>query len=258
MNVLALLGATWFVWRTLRLFEPSPAWQLAGTLGFVWSFPFYYYGTTGLVDPPALCLVAAGLFFVLTERWWAFVAVGLLGGLAKESVVLLAPVALAQCAPRAVSRPGRSRRWRSSRWRSPRPRRLGRALSPARGDYAFWMGLMLWENLARGRVYLAFALSFGLQGVFALAAVPALRPDAAVERRRYLPLVVGALGSLALFGYAVVAARPDGRFVWLGHPFLTPLAVLGAAGRRWRTARAATASRPARRSPRTAGPSPRY
>ena len=186
---------------------------------------------------------------MLTERWWAFVAVGLLGGLAKESVVLLAPVALAQCVA--------ARRFTA---RSVAALALfpvafvaasaaGRALSPARGDYAFWMGLMLWENLARGRVYLAFALSFGLQGVLALAAVPALLRMPPVARNRYLPLVVGALGSLALFGYAVVAARPDGRFIWLGHPFLTPLAVLGA--------RTLVTALPPSRSPRTAGPSPR-
>ena len=228
LNVLSLLGATWFVWRTLRLFEPSPAWQFAGTMAFVWSFPFCYYGTTGLVDPPALLLIAAGLYLVMTERWGGVVAVGLAGGLVKESIVLLWPVALAQC---AISR-RRDARAVAAVLLFPvgfaLSSALGRALAPTRGDYTFWKGLNLLENLSRARVYVAAALSLGLQGLFAAFAVPALRRMASEERRRYLPLAVGALGSFALFGVALVTAHADGRFLWLGHPFLTPLAVLGA------------------------------
>jgi hypothetical protein len=250
VNVLSLLGATWFVWRTLRLFEPSAGWQLAGTLAFVWSFPFCYYGTTGLVDPPALLLIAAGLFFVLTDRWWALVAIGFVGGLVKESIVLLWPVALAQC---AISR-RRDTRTVAAVLLFPvgfaLSSALGRALATTRGDYTFWKGLNLLENLSRGRVYVAAALSLGLQGLFALLALPQLRRMATEERRRYLPLVVGALGSLALFGFALVTAHADGRFLWLGHPFLTPLAALGA--------RTLVTELSRRRSLRTAGPSPRY
>ena len=228
LNVLSLLGATWFVWRTLRLFEPSPAWQFAGTMAFVWSFPFCYYGTTGLVDPPALLMIAAGLYLVMTERWGGVVAVGLAGGLVKESIVLLWPVALAQC---AISR-RRDARAVAAVLLFPvgfaLSSALGRALAPTRGDYTFWKGLNLLENLSRARVYVAAALSLGLQGLFAAFAVPALRRMASEERRRYLPLAVGALGSFALFGVALITAHADGRFLWLGHPFLTPLAVLGA------------------------------
>jgi hypothetical protein len=43
-----------------------------------------------------------------------------------------------------------------------------------------------------------------------------------------MPLLAGALASVALFGVALLTAHADGRFLWLGHPFLTPLAVLGA------------------------------
>lgn len=228
VNLLSLLGATLFVWRTLRLFEPAPGWQLAGALAFVWSFPFCYYGTTGLVDPPALLLIAGGLYLVLTERWWGVVAVGLAGGLVKESVVLLWPAALAQC---AISR-RRDARALAAVLLFPAAfaasSALGRGLAPTRGDYTFWKGLNLVENLSRPQVYVAAALSLGLQGLFAGCAWPALRRMAAGERRRYLPLLAGALASLALFGVALLTAHADGRFLWLGHPFLTPLAVLGA------------------------------
>lgn len=244
VNVLSLLGATWFVWRTLRLFEPAPGWQLAGTLAFVWSFPFCYYGTTGLVDPPALLLLAAGLLLVLTERWWGVVAVGLAGGLVKESIVLLWPVALVQC---ALSR-RREARAIAAVLLFPvalaLSSALGRALAPTRGDYTFWKGLNLLDNLARPRLYLAAALSLGLQGLFAAAALPVLRRLGEEDRRRYLPLLAGALGSFALFGAALLTAHADGRFLWLGHPFLTPLAVLGA--------RSAVTGWARRRSPRTA------
>jgi hypothetical protein len=219
-------------------------------MAFVWSFPFCYYGTTGLVDPSALVLVAAGLFCLLKERWWGLVAVGLLGGLTKESLVLLWPAALAQC---VVTR-RRDARAVAAILLFPlgfaMSSTLGRTLAPTRGDYTFWQGLILLENLSRARVYVAGALSLGLQGLFALFAVPALRCMASPERRRYLPLAVGALGSLALFGAALVTAYADGRFLWMGHPFLTPLAVLGA--------RTFVTALSRRRSPRTAGPSPRY
>lgn len=228
LNVLSLLGATWFVWSTLRLFEPAPGWQLVGTLAFVWSFPFCYYGTTGLVDPHALLLVSAGLYLVLTERWWGLVGIALVGGLVKESIVLLWPAALAQC---LISR----RRERSAvvavllfPIAYAASSALGRALAPTRGDYTFWKGLNLAENLSRPRVYLSAALSLGLQGGLAAAALPVLRRLTVDERRRYVPLLAGALASFGLFGVALLTAHADGRFLWLGHPFLTPLAVLGA------------------------------
>ncbi len=228
LNVLSLLGATFFVWRTLALYEPSGAWQFAGTLAFVWSFPFFYYGTTGLVDPPALFLLAAGLYLLLTDRWWGFVTVGLLGGLTKESVALLWPVALARILtgprrpPQAVAALGVFGGGFVA------TSILARTLAPSPGDYTFWKGVMLAENLARQRTYLAFALSLGLQGVFAMLAAPTLHRLTPAERRAYWPLIVGAAGSLALFSFALLTARPDGRFVWLAHPFLTPIAVLGA------------------------------
>jgi nitric oxide reductase large subunit len=178
------------------------------------------------------------------------VAIGFVGGLVKESIVLLWPVALAQC---AISR-RRDARTVAAVLLFPvgfaLSSALCRALATTRGDYTFWKGLNLLENLSRGRVYVAAALSLGLQGLFALLALPHLRRMATEERRRYLPLVVGALGSLALFGFALVTAHADGRFLWLGHPFLTPLAALGA--------RTLVTELSRRRSLRTAGPSPRY
>lgn len=228
LNLLALLGATFFVWQTLSLYEPSPAWQLAGTLAFVWSFPFYYYGTTGLVDPPALFLIAAGLHLLLTDRWWGFVAVGLLGGLTKESVALLWPVALVRLAVTRRHLPGAVAASVLFPIGFTLTTAVARATAPSPGDYTFWKGVMLGENLARPRTYFSFALSLGLQGLFAALAVAPLRRISAEGRRAYLPLVAGFLGSLALFGVALLTAHPDGRFVWLAHPFLTPIAVLGA------------------------------
>ena len=39
-------------------------------------------------------------------------------------------------------------------------------------------------------------------------------------------LALGMAGALAVFAYALLAAHADGRHLWLGYPFMVPLAAL--------------------------------
>lgn len=104
---LAHLAATWFAWRiALRLLGEGPApWMAALLFGL---HPVQVEGVawcSALSDPLCWCLGLAGLDAALRSRSAAAIGLCLLALLAKESAVLLVPLAVA--ARRAVQLPWR-------------------------------------------------------------------------------------------------------------------------------------------------------
>jgi hypothetical protein len=228
LNLAALAGALLLLLGLLRrLGLGRPATFLGGLL-FVASFPVFYYGTIGYLDPVMVFVLTLGLRFILAGQWLALLGTLASGLFVKESALLLLPVvavalALDRSAPRqrlgwflaslVVAVVGLS------------AARLPLPVSEPHG----WLPESAWlrVNLARPRCWLSLLLSLGLPGALAIHAmiqqtrspVPPLLPQ-----RSLWPLVSGLLGALALACYSLVSAYTDGRFIWLACPFSIPLA----------------------------------
>jgi hypothetical protein len=212
----------------LRVLNATTPWVLGGGAMFVFSFPVFYYGSIGLVDPVLLMFLLLGLWSTLRGQWLMLGLAVVFGAMVKEAIILLLPVLAArllfvQVAP----------------WR-----RLGilvlvsmlawvalqipRQLMPV--DPYHWVPSLdrLMTNAVRPRTWMSALLSLGVPGLLLVGGMirGQGRRSFHTTRDTALPLMVGVLTSLALFGYSLVTAYADGRFIWMGYPFLIPLAVM--------------------------------
>ncbi len=226
INVLALGFTTLLIHRTvLRLPRSTQAAFIAAAL-FVFSFPTFYYGSIGYVDPVLIVFLA---LFVLgcCNRNHRLVAVAfLLGCWAKESMLLTIPAYVAF----ASSHPGFTRARRlilscavpaigsgmvlGMRWLIPVHQNLSHAPSLQ----------IVMSNAERPRAWLSILLSMGIP-CWVLSVLLCLKSG---RRRLFghpagLALGLGALGVVLLLASAFCAAYVDGRPVWLVYPFALPM-----------------------------------
>lgn len=241
VNEAFLLLALFALYGILADLKLERRLRLLGCALFVFSFPTFYYGAIGYVDPVLIGLLTVGTLAVLKERW-ALLAVVLLAGIAaKETILLLLPVAAA------------AMHFRGGR-REHKLALLGitvlaiamigalRSTAPFGGSY-IWLpsAERLFDNLSRPRAWLSFALTFGIPGVLSLYVIRFRGADwFAAHRPAIRTLGVGLLLSFGLFAFSLLSAYADGRFIWPSYPFTIPLAMLAAQG--WLQRRRATAT----------------
>lgn len=237
INVLGLVATLWFLHRTLRTIGYG-FWQaLTGDLLYAVSFPVFYYGAIGLVDPVGMTVLAGGVFFLLRQQWWALGGMILCGTFVRETTVWLLPVIAAYL---VVVRPKRG--WLKLALVSMAylvPTVFTRWVFSDLGHYAWHPSWgYLWQNL-RLRAIGAMGLSVGPPGLLAL--LWWLNKEwrgRAAALEVMVPMTVGIACGAGLSAFAFVAAYADGRFMWGASLFAMPfcLDVLDAWWRRWRTA----------------------
>jgi hypothetical protein len=227
LATLALLEA---IGATLR-FGARGRWAMG--LLFAVSFPTFYYGAIGFVDPVAIA--CATLVLLLTLRGApspALVAACVLATLAKETNAAFALLGLAWA-------------WSDgseSAASGDRIHAIGRAAVPflaATITFAALRALMpfperahFWapsaaaavENLARARTYASLFLTIGSVAGFAAAAVASRRVAGHFDARGRAILLDGTLLAFGLYAYSMLSAYTDGRIVWAAYPFLLPVA----------------------------------
>ncbi|HET9951115.1 MAG TPA: hypothetical protein VFS09_04900 [Candidatus Eisenbacteria bacterium] len=251
VNLLALAGALLLLLAVMRRIGLGERSRWYGGLLFALSFPTFYYGAIGFVDPVAILAAALLLHLTLREAPLPLLAaVAILAALVKETnaAFCVLPVLYAWF--------GGSRSWSRLAWAASVPAAAvaaamtARALLPFPGSGYFWTPALapLLDNLSRPRTYLSLALTVGPPLFFAGAAWVGGRAAAAIGERDRRLLASGAAIAAGLYLYSFASAFTDGRIVWASYPFLIPLAASWfeerrAAGVRMRPSPAAAPSR---------------
>ena len=224
VNVAALAAAAMGMWWILAALGATERARTLGCLLFIVSFPTFYYGAIGYVDPLAIAFVMFGTGAVLTDRRWLLLTLLPFAALARESTVIIIPVAIAWMLARSVPRPAVvawSLVWLAVFGATVAAVRLG---LQADGTNVWTPSVDLAiQNLSRPRTWLSAALTLGLP---ALVLVVKHRSVRQLPRELQVVLGVGMLLSVAVFAYAIMAAYADGRFLWPIYVFTVPAAVL--------------------------------
>jgi len=226
VNLLALAAALAFIDATLGLLGVGGRGRWLGGALFVFSFPTFYYGAIGLVDPALIAFLAAALYFLLAGRWVGLVVALLLGGLTRETIVLFLPVLVVYFAC-CTGRARRDAIWLLAAIGATLGGvLLAHLLRPAAaGEGYLWLpdwGRFL-RNAARPRAWVSGAITLGLPAGLALWAMARHWPPP----RWTWPLLAGWLTCLALFVFAMFTAYVDGRFVWPAIIFTIPIGLAG-------------------------------
>ena len=225
---MATLGVLWQVFRKSRL-----GWSLSavGLAIYVFSFPVFFYGTIGLVDPLLIFFMTVGVYFTVARRWTLLAVTLFLGVLTKESMIILVPGAVAYQFLSSKSLSQLALIGILMVAVSTVALVLGRLWTPAPDAFYQWNPSVdrILANLPRKETWYAAFLTTAVPGTLTLLVLVRLGIS---ETRSLLVinshLVLGTLGSVATFVYAILAASADGRFLWLSYPFIIPLMLLGA------------------------------
>ncbi len=226
VNVLAVYLAALAVFAAQRSLgqRDAVAWLVCGL--YVVSFPVFYYGAIGYIDPVVLLFHS---LFVLGLCWGsapACVLALVLGCMAKESMLIAVPVFLVASA----SRESRSIAFRQAVFAVAAVAAVlfaANELLPYEVDRVHPPQVtILIGNLFRERAWASLTLTFGPLGAAFVACL-----GLTVLRRRLLehdlavPLMVGVVATLVavLLSFWVVVV--DGRLLWTAYPYV--VAMLG-------------------------------
>lgn len=228
VNLAALFAGAMFLQRLAALLGFTAREALLGSFMFVVSFPVFYYGTIGLVDPVLIFFLTLGLYFLFKRRWaWLLLVLGM-SCLVKEMMVMLVPVVIARLAT------GREP------WKLKAALLVVASLLPLvvirlvvkdlTGANYLKISIKSFLSNLRLRALASVLLTFGLPG--ALSVIFFLRRPmlASLNRAASLSLLItlggGILLSVALSVYSMFSAHTDGRFMWASYPFSILLALL--------------------------------
>jgi hypothetical protein len=223
VNLVALAAASVGLWKLVRLLGLSERHADVGCLLFIVSFPTFYYGTIGYVDPVAIALTTWGVWAVLADRRLLVVLLVALGAVTRESTVILPALGVVW-----LGRTGQGSRrlvW-SLVW-------LGTFVATAVTVRAvlYDSGTNVWrpsldtavDNLTRPRTWLSATLTLGVPVALILLRIPGRH---GLRRDHLVFLGTGAALCLGVFAYAVLGAYADGRFLWPIYAFTVPLAMM--------------------------------
>lgn len=205
---------------------------IVGDLVFAVSFPVFYYGTIGLVDPMLITVLAGSLYGLYRQRWGFVCGCVLVGALVKETTVIMLPVAFMYL---VVTRP--SKGWLKLSIMTIAylvPTILVRTVLDDLPSYGWHPSPAYLQQNLRLRALAAMGLSFGLPGLGLMLWLAGRRfRGGAMSPVVWAPMIMGVVCGIGLTVFAFVAAYADGRFLWLSSVFAMPfcLDVFGYFGR---------------------------
>ena len=229
VNGVGLALAIFFLHGAMRAIGFGFWTTVMGDFMSILSFPVFYYGAIGLVDPVAVTALAAGLYCLYRRHWLGLCGVIALGALVRETSIVLVVVAASHL---LVTRP---RNWRVTMvlvalaFILPT---LGIRMAFHDLPHYVWKPTLsyLHQNL-RLRTVVSIALSFGIPGILTLMWLLQKRSGARASLVSNpavcVPMFIGILCALGLTAFAFLAAYADGRFLWsitlFGMPFCLDL-----------------------------------
>lgn len=225
LNLLAMgVGAMCMRQATLVKQVPLPVVNLL-ILSYIVSFPVFYYGAIGYLDPVAIGAIGVGCWLIQSRRDMFLVLLIFAGVFVKETIILLLPVYLVYGWVERRSVPQMAFTLLAAVLAYFIATSVARTISLDQASYIWSPSLeRLQFNVGRIRTWLSMLLSIGLTGTAALAAsVMVLLHRNWTTLTKILPWLTGMAGSFALFAYSMLSAYSDGRFIWPSIVFAVPL-----------------------------------
>lgn len=227
VNLLFLIIALYPLAGILKLFKLDGNYILIGELLFIFSFPVFYYGTSGYIDSVLITFIMFGTYLILKEKLFLFFLTFIAGMSVKETIIILIPVFTFYLffQKKILLR-----------------RRLMlfllliiiylagmfflRKLTPGAESYIWYPSVNIFiKNLTRVKTFLSILLTFGFPGIGSLLFTYKLIRNRASYTKELI-LIMGVIFIMLISLFSLFAAYADGRHIWTSYPFTIPLSVL--------------------------------
>lgn len=227
LNLLVLFVGLLCLLKLFGILGFSAATSTIGGLFYTCSFPVFYYGAIGYIDPVLVGMMSVSTYLIFAGKDKFFFVSFLVGALIKETYIVILPV---WCVYQLLLT-------EHSLFRTGVLSLIllvgfvaivaaVRVFTPVGADY-FWFpnSELINFNFFRLRSWGSFVLTFGVAGV--LAVYYLTQSFSRLRDQPYsLVLLMGFLGNFAVFCYSMLSAYADGRYFWTAYPFMIPLACM--------------------------------
>ena len=225
INLVSLLISVFMLYRLLLICGIPFNYSIVGCLMFVFSFPAFYYGTVGYIDPVLILFLILCTYFIITEKTAPFIITLIIGCVVKETIIIIIPVYILY------------NYLRSNPWKLPLVilllSYLGvmwiiRTIYPDKAQYLWSPSFdTLTFNITRLRAWVSNIFTLGIPGfLFIILSIKQGWRKTFTNKPLYYSLVAGFFLSLTLTLFAAMSAYLDGRYVWTSYPFSIPLSLL--------------------------------
>ncbi|HAU67958.1 MAG TPA: hypothetical protein DCW52_06110 [Gammaproteobacteria bacterium] len=224
VNFFALCIGLFYLVRVLQKLNLSNTTVFIGGLSFVASFPVFFYGSIGYVEPVLIAWLSVGLYAIFYQKHLLYFALLLTGAFVKDPFIISLPVWLFYQLFVA------QKSWIKSIAifviafaAFVGSLAVAREVSNAATDF-YWLPSerTLEFNVYRLRSWFSWALTLGPIGMLALAYV--LKENFGLFRKPLdLTLAIGFAGAISVMIYSMFTVYVDGRYFWIAYPFMIPL-----------------------------------
>lgn len=225
INLIFLLIGLIFLYKILKISGVRFDFRIVGCLLYIFSFPMFYYATSGYIDGSFVGLEITVIYFILSRNIIAVFILIFLGCLLSEKIVILLPFMIAFLYREKIS------------LNSSLLLTIGflliyfavaiavRKLAPSQTQGYVWLPgeLFLMQNIFRPKAYLSFIITLGIPGILAIISYFKFSAE---KVKTYSYFYIGFMTSIALYIYSFFSAWADGRTIWTIYPFAIPLTVL--------------------------------
>ncbi len=221
INLLCLAMAVLFFVKWLSMTGFSFRHSIIGGYLFVVSFPVFYYGTVGYLDPCVLPVLTFGLLLIYTNRFNSLGILIFAGVFIKETVLILIPVALVYL---MVQKKPVKKYLIILLLAYIIPNVFLRILFLDVGHGLWHPNMPSFADNFRLRTLLSWTLTLGLPGLGAVFFILHYSVTKRLfSKKVYYPVYAGGLFVLMITAYSFISVYTDGRFLWPLTVFTIPL-----------------------------------
>jgi len=195
---------------------------IISNLIFIFSFPLFYYATSGYIDASLIGIMLISNCYLMTNRYFLFIFSFTIGIFIKETIIVLLPVSTVYYLLNEKTK------IKFVKISIPIILYLIivgviRNLVPQKEIY-FWKPSyeILHYNLLRIKTYITFILTLGIPGLLSFYIV-FKKNRKNIPKEILYPMFTGILFSFLLWVYSLFAAYSDGRQLWTSYVFAVPL-----------------------------------
>ena len=227
VNFIFLSLGLFYLMKTLALIGVAPAAIKLGGAMYVVSFPVFFYGSIGYIDPILVGMLCISQYLILKGRNILFFIFLILGAFVKEPYIIVLPA------------------WLAYQYALPKRKYLPpfliagfafiaflttlyliRTITPVDPNY-FWIPKKTYIdfNLYRANSWITTMIT--LMPIGLIASWYCLKKNTLLFRQAdTLSFAVGFVGSVAVLMYSFFTVYVDGRYIWIAYPFMIPLACM--------------------------------
>jgi len=220
INLCLTIAGLFILYKLMLLYGLSIKLMTWGLYIYTFSFPVFYYTTTGYIDASFMFFIYLSLLFILKDKFTSLIIVFVLGTAVKEMMVLVIPLYIIA---EIYRRKGLTKIVLRTVILSVTFAVIILILRYFRPDDLNYIAVPDGErflmNISRIRTYLSFILTFGISGFASIILMIFFVKDKKTVILKYGYLLIGTLMGVLVWIYSLFTAYSDGRFIWVSVPF---------------------------------------